>query len=75
MGGQNGFVETSIMRNVVDAKTVNSGWTAGSSNFYNIERPLLFCREFGMPSLKKNLKAHQAVYIYRSYKQYGKSFA
>ena len=50
--------------------------TAGSSNFYNIERPLLFYREFGIPSLKKNLKAHQAQrYIYRGYKQYGKSFA
>ena len=44
--------------------------------FYNIERPLLFYREFGIPSLKKNLKAHQAQrYIYRGYKQYGKSFA
>lgn len=49
--------------------------TANNSTFYNIERPLLFYREFGIPSLKKNLKAHQAQrFIFRGYRLYGKSF-
>ncbi len=49
--------------------------TAGCSKFCNIKQPLLFYREFGIPSLKKNLKTHQKQrYVFRRYKRYGKSF-
>ena len=50
--------------------------TAKCNKFYNIGRPLLFYRELGIPSLRKNLKAHQIQrYIFRGYKRYGESFS
>lgn len=49
--------------------------TAPHSHFYNIKEPLLFYREFGVPSLKKNLKSLQSLRsIYKRYMHYGKTY-
>ena len=49
--------------------------TSAKSNFYAIGKPLLFYREFGLPSFKKNYLTERAeLMVYRRYKQYGKSF-
>lgn len=48
--------------------------TYDKSVFFNIEKPLLFYREFGIPSLKKNLVTHETLRkIYKNYKVYNKS--
>lgn len=52
-------------------------WTRTSRNskFYAIGKPLLFYREFGLPSFRKNYLTERAeLMVYRRYKQYGKTF-
>lgn len=41
---------------------------------YNIEKPLLFYREFGIQTLSKNIESHKSLRrIYRNFKKYHKS--
>jgi len=50
--------------------------TGKSSVFYNLPEPLLFYREFGVPSLKKYLKSQKTLRkIFSNYRTYGKSFS
>ncbi|MBS5297905.1 MAG: glycosyltransferase family 2 protein [Prevotella sp.] len=50
--------------------------TANRSKFYNIERPLLFYRELGIPTLNKYRKSQQSLrHIFKGYKKYGKSLS
>ena len=49
--------------------------TSKFSKFYNLQEPLLFYREFGVPSLDKYLKSQKTLRkIFANYKVYGKSF-
>lgn len=49
--------------------------TSGNSVFYSLEKPLLFYREFGVPTLNKTLKSlRTTTKIYRNYREYNKSF-
>lgn len=49
--------------------------TSGKSNFYALPQPLLFYREFGVPTFKKYyLTQKTIVKIAGRYKEYGKSF-
>lgn len=53
-------------------------WTRTSlySNFYAIGKPLLFYREFGLPSFRKNYLTERAeLMVFKRYKQYGKNFS
>lgn len=52
-------------------------WTraASKSKFYNIGKPLMFYREFGIPTFKKYyLSQHTLLRIFSRYKDYGKPF-
>lgn len=49
--------------------------TLNTSKFYNLEIPLLFYREIGIPTLDKYLKSQKALrYILKKYKSFGKSY-
>lgn len=49
--------------------------TSSRSNFYAIAKPLLFYREFGVPTFKKYyLSQRTVICVARHYKEYGKSF-
>lgn len=49
--------------------------TSSRSNFYVIAKPLLFYREFGVPTFKKYyLSQRTIISVARRYKEYGKSF-
>lgn len=48
--------------------------TSMQSNFHAIEKPLLFYREFGMPSFNKTRQSLLTSFkIYKNYRQYGKT--
>ena len=50
--------------------------TSSRSNFYAIAKPLLFYREFGVPTVKKYyLSQRTIISIARRYKEYDKSFS
>ena len=50
--------------------------TSGKSNFYVIAKPLLFYREFGVPTFKKYyLSQRTIIRVASRYKEYGKSFS
>ena len=49
--------------------------TSKSSCFWSLEEPLLFYREFGVPTKKKYIESMKTLlHLYSRYKQYGKSF-
>lgn len=49
--------------------------TASKSNFYSLEQPLLFYREYGVPALNKTIKSLKTmIKIYSRYSIYGHSF-
>ena len=48
--------------------------TKDKSNFYALQKPLLFYREYGVPSFNKTIKSLQTmIVVYSNYKEYGKS--
>lgn len=48
--------------------------TNHNSHFWSLEKPLLFYREFGVPTLKKTLMTHKTLLkIFSRYNNYGKS--
>lgn len=50
--------------------------TANTCQFYNIERPLLFYREIGIPTFKKyRLAQHTLLRMFAKYKHYSKPFS
>lgn len=49
--------------------------TSGNSNFYNIQKPLLYYREAGTITINKYLGSQMAnLEIFKHYKEYGKNF-
>lgn len=49
--------------------------TISYSNFWALEKPLLFYREFGVPTLKKTLQSQKTLLkIFARYKQYNQTF-
>lgn len=50
--------------------------TSSNSNFYAIAKPLLFYREFGVPTFKKYYLTQKTIIkVATHYKEYGKSFS
>lgn len=50
--------------------------TSSKSVFYSLDKPLLFYREFGVPTLKKTLQSLYMVFkISSRYRKYGKPFS
>ena len=87
-GFSTGFVHPTIMGKIVwfrenkyNAKYVRAEdtelWfrTSKHSVFYNIDKPLFFYREFGVPTLNKYIASMRTMkLIFRNYEEYGKTF-
>lgn len=76
MGRKNWFIENLYNDNFRRCQDTEL-WlrTSRSSVFFNISEPLLFYREFGLPSYAKIRLSHNYLrMIYRNYREYGKSW-
>lgn len=87
-GNVNGFIHPTVMgRTLWFRENPYADWalraedfelwtrTLGKSKFYAIAKPLLFYREFGVPTFKKYYLSQRTILrVARRYKKYGQSF-